>query len=69
MIEPQALRAQTFFLVYHGKGYTYDSVGGMTLDEMNDHSRLLAEQMRNEQEAHKEAIAKAKAQSRSGRRR
>ena len=56
------LREQKFFLLYFGKG-AYD---GSSVDVMNTQERLwnldrLSKQLKDEQEAHKEAMRKARA--------
>jgi hypothetical protein len=58
------LEANTFFLVYHGGGFSKEDVDRMTTDEIFRFSRRLLEQKKREKEAHEEALRKAKAAAR-----
>lgn len=51
------IRAQQFLLGYYGRGaYSAESVGRMSLDELNWHATKLVEHMKEESRAQKEAM-------------
>ena len=59
----ETLEAHWFFLVYHGKGYTYADVRNMTSDELDRHVKRLVRQLEDEKRAHEEQAQRIKAQS------
>ncbi len=63
-IDLNALEANTFFLVYHGGGFSKEDVDRMTTDEIFRFSHRLLEQKNKEKEAHEEALRKARAAAR-----
>ena len=65
----ETLRAQTFFLLYYGNGYTKESVDTMSFDEMQWHVNRLREQLEAEKKSQKTEAAKAKARIAAARRR
>lgn len=57
--DPKTLEDQKFFLVYHGKGYTLDSIGELSFLELQTHVQRLYDQLKREEQAHKDAMRKA----------
>ena len=55
-----SLEAQKFFLLYHGKGYTLDGIGTLSFHEQQAHVKRLHDQLKAEEQAHKDAVANAK---------
>lgn len=66
-MERETIEAVSFFLIYHGHGYSQSDTDEMTLDELFARGNRLLAQKKAEQEAHEEAMKKAKV--RGGRRR
>lgn len=61
----ETLEAHKFFLIYHGKGgYSLDSLGLLSFGELQSHVKRLYDQLKQEEQSHKDAMQKAKSRSR-----
>lgn len=56
----ETLRANTFFLQYHGKGYTKVDIDTMSFDDFQWHVGKLKEQLELEEKHRREAELRAK---------